>query len=50
MFVFAVVLRLKVAGLLQEVPAADTAVGAAENPLSVARRPVGNFTTEPISA
>lgn len=50
MFVFAVVFRLKVAGLLHEVPAGDTDVGAAENPLSVARRPAGNFIADPTSA
>ena len=40
---------LKITGAAQLVPAGDSAVGAAENPLSVAIMPVGNFTTDPIS-
>src|SRR5260370_39169872 len=50
MAVFAVVSTLNVAGLLQEVPKADTAADAAEKPLSVTRSPEGKLTTDPTSA
>ena len=52
MVVFAVlnVERAKMTGLLQEVPAADPAVGDTEKPLSVARRPLTIFIEEPNSA
>ena len=46
----AVVFRLNVDGLLQEVPAPETIVKDLVKPLSVAIIPAGYFTTEPISA
>ena len=48
--VLAVVFRLNVDGLLQEVPAPETSVKDLVKPLSVAIIPAGYFTTEPISA